>query len=107
MNKNIYYNYDKILSYSEALLYFIIGERGVGKTYGITKYVVKKFLKTGKQFAYIRRYKSELKEAIPKFFEAIKSDDAFKNVKFKVDGNKYYINGKICGYAFPLSTAKI
>ena len=41
---NIYYNYDKILSYN-ALLNFIIGERGVGKSYGAKLYVAKNFIK--------------------------------------------------------------
>ena len=44
MNKNIWYSYDKVLSYN-AMLNFIIGERGVGKSYGIKKIVIK--IKTG------------------------------------------------------------
>ena len=39
MNKNIWYSYDKVLSYN-AMLNFIIGERGVGKSYGIKKGIV-------------------------------------------------------------------
>ena len=33
----MWYNYNKILSYN-AMFNFIIGERGVGKTYGIKDY---------------------------------------------------------------------
>lgn len=40
----MYYDYHKILSYN-ALLNILIGERGVGKTYGATKLVINKFLK--------------------------------------------------------------
>ena len=43
MNKNIFYNYQKVLSYN-ALLTFIIGERGVGKSYGAKKFVAKRFI---------------------------------------------------------------
>lgn len=57
----MYYNYNKILSYN-AFINFLIGERGVGKTYGASKMVVNKFIKKNEQFAYIRRYKSDLKE---------------------------------------------
>ena len=36
-------------------------------------------LKNGEQFAYIRRYKPELQEAVPKFFEALNSNEEFKD----------------------------
>ena len=80
---NIYYNYDKILSYN-ALLNFIIGERGVGKSYGAKLYVAKNFIKKGEEFVYIRRYKTEVQSAMMKqnvgiFFDQIKKDDAVKN----------------------------
>ena len=38
-NLSIFYEYSRVLSYN-ALLNFLLGERGVGKTYGITKFVV-------------------------------------------------------------------
>ena len=37
-------NLPKILSYN-AYLNFIVTERGLGKTYGFTKFVIKDFLK--------------------------------------------------------------
>lgn len=102
----MWYDYSRVFSYN-ALLNFIIGERGVGKTYGATKYVINKFLKKKRKFVYLRRYKTELKESVPKFFEAIEYNKEFENTKFKVNGNDFYINDKICGYAFPLSVAHI
>ena len=62
MNKDIWFNPNKVLSYN-AFLNFIVGERGVGKSYGFKKYLVKHFLKTGKQFVYVRRFKTELKDS--------------------------------------------
>lgn len=103
---SIWYSYDKTLSYN-AILNFIIGERGVGKTYGATKYVINKFLKKSRKFVYLRRYKTELKESVPKFFDAIKTNNEFPNTNFEVKGNDFYINKKVCGYAFPLSVAHI
>lgn len=107
--ENIFYNFQKVLSYN-ALLNFIIGERGVGKTYGAKKYVVNHFKKTGKQFVYLRRYKTEVKEAMIKdkegvFFKQIESE--FPNDKLTNSNKTMSINDKICGYAMPLSTANI
>ena len=99
----IYWNIKRVLSYN-ALFNFIIGNRGGGKTYGCKKYVIQKFLKTGKQFIYLRRYKKELKK-IKTFFEDIK--DEFPEVEFAVKGNEFYINGMLAGYAMALSTSKI
>ena len=72
----MYYNFNKIRSYN-ALLNFLIGERGVGKTFGASEMVIKDFLKNNNEFAYIHRYKTELKKAIPNFFDALKQENKF------------------------------
>lgn len=111
IDKSIYYNPERIISFN-ALLNLIIGERGVGKTYGFKKYVVKRFLNKNKQFAYIRRYETDLDESVGrtednKFFEQIKKE--FPNSTFKISKSKkvrrLYIDNKLCGYALPLSAA--
>ena len=43
--RRMYYNYNNLFS-RNAMFNFIIGERGVGKTYGILKKAVKDFIKT-------------------------------------------------------------
>ena len=48
-----------------------------GKTYGASKFVVKQFLKNNDEFAYIRRFKTELKEAVPNFFTALIDNNEF------------------------------
>lgn len=111
MDNSIFYNPEKILSYN-ALLNLIIGERGVGKTYSFKTFAVKRFLNKGKQFAYIRRYDTDLEASVGssndnKFFEQIKKefpDSTFKITKSK-KVRKLYIDNKICGYALPLSAA--
>ena len=111
IDTSIYYNYDKLLSYN-ALLNLVIGERGVGKTYGAKKYVIKRYKKYGKQFAYLRRYDSDLEASVGnnnnnKFFEQIKKefpDDTFtisKNKKVR----KLLMNGDVIGYALTLANA--
>ncbi len=111
MDKSIFYSPEKILSYN-ALLNIIIGERGVGKTYSFKTFAVKRFLNKGKQFAYIRRYDTDLEASVGntndnKFFEQIRKE--FPNSEFKITKSKkvrkLYIDGKICGYALPLSSA--
>lgn len=111
MSDNIFYDYQRILSYN-ALLNFIIGERGVGKSYGAKKYVAQRFIKKHKQFVYLRRYKTELKQAMmkngnPIFFDQIKNDKSMKNHILSNKNDTMYIDGKLCGYAMPLSVANI
>ena len=85
----MYYDYNKILSYN-AFINILIGERGVGKTYGASKMVINKFLKKGEQFAYIRRYKPELKKAVPQFFEALQNNNEFQGHNFSTKSNTFY-----------------
>lgn len=101
---SIYYDYNKIMSYN-AFINFLHGERGVGKTYGISKFVVKQFIKNTDEFAYIRRFKTELKEAVPNFFNPLINNKEFTN-QLSNKGNKFYCDGKTCGYAMTLSTAQ-
>ena len=101
----MYYDLTKILSYN-AFLNFLIGERGVGKTYSTSKFVTKQFIKKGEQFAYIRRYRTELKKAVPKFFDAITKNNEFPDHKLYNKGETFYIDDKVAGYSMTLSTAQ-
>lgn len=69
-----------------------------GKSYGAKKYVTNHFIKKNKQFVYIRRYKTELEEALfkdkaPIFFEQIKKE--FPNDKLTNTKQVFKINDKI------------
>ena len=68
--------------------------------------VIQRFIKKKEQFAYIRRYKPELKKAVPNFFEALKNNNEFENHTLATKGNTFYCDGEICGYAMTLSTAQ-
>jgi Podovirus DNA encapsidation protein (Gp16). len=46
MDNNIWYSYDKVMSYN-AMMNYILGERGVGKSYGLKKYLLNRFKKKG------------------------------------------------------------
>lgn len=107
----MYYNFDKLFSRSDFLIAFVIGERGVGKSFNSKLAVLKKFIKTGEQFIYIRRYKTELDTALANFWDDLQANHYFDDLRLEVKKSKmltqFLCDGKVCGYAVPLSTANI
>lgn len=83
--KHPYYNFAKILSFN-AVFNFIVGGRGIGKTFGAKIKAVKAALYRGEQFIYLRRYKTELAPARGTFFVDIA--DKFPNWDFRIQGNE-------------------
>ena len=104
-NNSMWVDFNKIFSFN-ALINMIITERGIGKTYGASKSVVSDFLKNKNEFAYIRRYKSELKKAVPNFFQAINKNNEFPSHNLSSKGNSFYCDNQEFGYAMTLSTAQ-
>ncbi len=98
----MFYSYDRLRSYN-AIWNFIISNRGGGKTYGFKMMCIKNFLKNGKKFIYVRRYKTELADRML-FFDDVKHN--FPDLEFKIDGHTMYINKKVCGYFIALSTSQ-
>jgi len=108
-----YYNYDKVYSYNATFMY-IIGARGLGKTYGAKHRVIRNFIKNGEQFIYLRRYSTELRGR-GTFFEDLA--DQFPEHDFRVEGStaqvcsmdtrgKKHRDWQIMGYFVALSTAQ-
>lgn len=56
-----YYNIDNLLSRNK-FFNFVIGVRGVGKTYGFKKFVINRALKYGEQFMYLRQNQNQIDE---------------------------------------------
>lgn len=100
----IFYDISHVLTYN-AYFNFLIGERGVGKTFSSKKFVINKFLKTGEQFIYLRRYKTEIDKAKKTYFSDIAR--LYPDHEFKCEGDKFMIDKKQCGFAVPLSTTNI
>lgn len=99
----MWYDVNKTLSYN-CLLNFVVGQRGVGKTYSAKKRAINNYLKKREEFVYLRRYETELKESnISKFFDDIEPE--FPDTDFFVKHGRFYINGKCAGYYLPLSKA--
>ncbi|AYQ98986.1 terminase [Arthrobacter phage Anjali] len=80
-----WYNWDKIYSFN-AVYNFIVGERGVGKTFGWKKKAIKDALNKEHQFMYVRRYKDELKVSAGTFFDDIKAQGLFPEWDFRSYG---------------------
>ncbi|MBR5795281.1 MAG: phage DNA encapsidation protein [Erysipelotrichaceae bacterium] len=107
---SFYYNFDKLFSYN-ALLNFVITERGLGKTFGVKVAMLQKFIKNGDQFIYVRRYKTELDSALVTFWSDIQNNGYFDDLDLKVKKSKmltkFTCDDEVCGFAVPLSTANI
>lgn len=101
IDTSIYYDPNKLLSYNR-ILNFVIGGRGIGKTYGYKKHVINRAIKKGKQFIYLRRYKSDIRGKLQHFFNSVK--DEFPDVEFRVKGRNFYADGKLIGYTMVLSS---
>lgn len=80
-----YYDTSRVLSYN-CVYNFLVGARGLGKTYGFLKHFIKRALKTGEQFIYLRRFKDETKMARATIFGAVSKE--FPDWEFKVGGDR-------------------
>lgn len=110
-----YYNWEKVLSYN-ADITFVTAVRGKGKTYGIRRFFVKRFIEAGERFCEITRYKNELSSVTRGYFDKLCANEEFPGYIFKVNGMEAYIaedpgedggkpDWKVCGYFVPLSIA--
>lgn len=100
----MYWNVNSVQGYN-CLFNFIIGGRGTGKTYGMKKWCITDFKKTGAQFIYVRRFQTEVDKVKGNFWNDIGKE--FEDYELKVDGDKFYIDGELAGWVYSLTTAKI
>ena len=95
-----YYSLSKIDA-KEATYNIIIGERSNGKTYAMLTKVLKLYLKDGKQFAYVRRWKEDITgRRAQRLFASLNEDgsvEKYSNGQYK---GIYYYAGKfyLCNY---------
>lgn len=108
---SIYYNFDKLFSYTGWIMAFVLGERGTGKSFNSKVSVLNKFIKNGEEFIYVRRYKTELDSALNNFWTDLQENGYFEDYDLQVKKNKmitkFTCNNEVCGYAIPLSTSNI
>lgn len=87
-----YYSFDKVFSYN-AYFNFIVGGRGLGKTYGAKKKAIKAAITNGEQFIYLRRYKEELTDSVRTFFDDLVANGEFDEYDFRVNGRQFEYSG--------------
>ena len=106
----MFYSYQKLLSYN-AMFNFVIGERGVGKTYGALKFIVNNWVNKKEQFIYLRRYKTELPTNIDKLFGKLIKNGEFGEHELTLEKHRdqaiVKVDGEVAGYCLPLSTSMI
>ena len=100
-NNSIYYDIAGLLS-QRCVFNFVIGNRGGGKTYGGKKLVTNRFKRTGAQFVWVRRYRTEI-DTLSDFWADIRG--AFPDDELTQKGDQLYINGELAGYLIALSTS--
>lgn len=94
MSKSVYLDWGAILSYNR-LYNILFGGRGIGKTYGLQKLLIKWFKKYKRQFIWIRRTKEEVNIAKDGFFNKVCVE--FPDDVLEVRGKDIYINGELAG----------
>lgn len=114
IDTSMFWNARETLTHN-MLINVIVGNRGGGKSFGVKQWAIDKFIKTGEQFGYIRRYKEDLRQPMIQFFKDI--EYKYPDYEFKTEGDYFYIRLKpanekekwktsdIAGYGFTLSTA--
>lgn len=118
LNKQIYYDIGETLTHN-CLFNFVCGNRSAGKTYGFKKWAISSWIRTGRQFAYVRRYETGInKGKLSAFFDDVRVE--FPEYEFKVEGLTFFArllfksddaNAKnpnkweVIGYCFVLSKA--
>lgn len=107
-NDSIFYNGKQALSYGTPFI-FTLGTRSIGKTFYWTKRQINRFLKTGRKFGFVKRYKEDLKSVAEKFFD--NNAYEFPDHTFDADGfssasgGRFVIDGKVAGYGMTLNKA--
>lgn len=106
------YYYDrlkKIILPRDADINLIIGARGLGKTYGVRKYMIEDYIKNGIRFVEITRYREENNDVAANYFSRIIVDNLFPDYEFRTRNKTAEIRKKgakdweTCGYFIPLS----
>lgn len=98
----MWYDVNRTLSHN-CLFNFVVGPRGVGKTYSSKERVLKNFVRDGEQFVYLRRYETEIKPGkMNLLFNDVKSAE---NHVIEVKGGTFYCDDEVMGYALCLSKA--
>lgn len=114
MSKQKFYNLSNLLK-TESQYKMLLGERSNGKSYAVKEYVLNEAYKNNNQFAYIRRWREDIKSASVESYFADMDIEKITNGEYNYitvyRGNIYFSNnidgvitkGKIVGFTFCLT----
>lgn len=94
------YYYDRLRTMilpRNADVNMIIGARGLGKTYGMRKYMIEDFLKNGYTFVEVARFREENNDVAEDYFDRIVKDNVFPDYEFRTTNKKAEIRRKKTG----------
>lgn len=89
-----FYDWDRTMSYqtgTDGEICFVIGGKDIGKTFGLRKKCIERFIKSGEKFCEICRTLKEVKSVAPNYFAKIVSEGFFKDHIFKTENACGYI----------------
>lgn len=108
-----FYDWNKTLSY-DAETTMVVGERGIGKTYGMRLQHINDYIERGHRFLQLCRHKNQLDSFVADFFTKQQTDGYFQDYVFKTDTKRAYIAEKsdkpkweLFGYFNSLSQAQM
>ena len=106
MDNSIYFDFSRTLSHNK-LFNWVIGARGVGKTFNSLDLGVKRYKKDKGQFIYLRRFKDEIKKnKMENIFLPLEREGACEHVTY--NNGCFYLADDLnpCGYAYALSSSE-
>lgn len=98
----MYWDINRTLSYNK-LFNFVIGQRGCGKTYGAKKWAINRFINTGDQFIYLRRYEEERKQVAKFLCNDIQKEFQDHDIFTDRSGKMIMMEKSVVGYIFSLT----
>lgn len=118
---NLYYNPEQVARIGKPFN-FILSTRSKGKTFGWSRYLIKRFIEKGEQFIYMRRFVDETELGASTFFDEVcnkfkghtfslgtisfqvkgESKEKKTTKKASLDVTIFEIDGAVAGYAIPL-----
>nr|DAL72398.1 MAG TPA: DNA encapsidation protein [Caudoviricetes sp.] len=106
MSEIAWLNINDVLSHNVPIM-MILGVRGCGKTFGVKKHLIKRYVKAGRRFVYVFRTENQMKRILSttNIFEDINDALLFdEDISCQAKG-AYYGDEQLC-YFIPLSLAK-
>lgn len=105
MDNKLHYGLKRVFSFNVREMY-LTGGRRFGKTYSVKSFIIYNFVNYGEKFAWVRTTDTALEKVAneEQFFGRLKNLNQLGVETFSVKNNTVYINNKIAGYFFSVST---